>query len=97
MEAILKSVEEETAADSAHAEEEWRKASRNGRLSNLRASPSVNFAPSADERTIEVRYVTRASDRSETRVRLYQKIFELLRQKASAPSPPATEQVAEKG
>lgn len=97
METILKSVQEETAADSARAEEEWRKASRNGRLSHLRATPSVNFAPSADERTIEVRYVTRASDRSDTRVRLYQKIFELLRQKGPAPSPSASQQVAEKG
>ena len=95
LEAILKEAEKETAADTGRAEEEWRRASKDGRLSQLRAGPTVNLLPSADGRTVEVRYVTRASERSQTRVRLYQHILDLLRPAGSAAATqPAGEAVA---
>lgn len=94
---ILKAAEEETAADSARAEEEWRGVFRNELLSQLRAGPTVNLLPSGDGRTVEVRYVTRASDRSQTRARLYQHILELLRQQGSSATQSAGEAVAAQG
>ena len=97
LEEILKEAEKETAADSGHAEEEWRRASRNGRLNQLRAGPTVNLLPSADGRTVEVRYVTRASERSETQARLYQQILDLLRQQGNVAAKPAGEAVAAQG
>ncbi len=97
LEEILKEAEKETAADSGHAEEEWRRASRNERLNQLRAGPTVNLLPSADGRTVEVRYVTRASERSETQARLYQQILDLLRQQGNVAAKPAGEAVAAQG
>jgi small-conductance mechanosensitive channel len=84
LEKILKVAEEETAADARRAEQEWRRASTSGRLSHLSASPAVNLLPSADGRTVEVRFVTKASERSETQARLYQRVLELLRGEGNA-------------
>lgn len=75
---ILTAMEEETAADAHQAEQEWSKGTRGTRLSRLRTSPSVNLLPSAGDHMVEVRYVTRASERSETRIRLYRRVLELL-------------------
>ena len=98
LERILKTADEETAADARHAEEEWRRASRSGRLNHLRASPTVNVLPSAEGRTIEVRYVTRASERAETRARLYHQILELLRREGNAAATrPASETMTAQG
>lgn len=94
LEAILKVAEEETSEDSGRAEEEWRHASRDARLSHLKAGPTVNLLPSADGRTVEVRYVTKASERTESRVRLYQQILEVLRGQGNAATQPAPEAMA---
>jgi len=88
LEKVLKEAEEETAANARHAEEEWRRASSGGDLGNLRAHPTVNLLPSVDGRTIEVRYVTSASDRAETRARLYQRVLEILRREGNAVATP---------
>lgn len=98
LESILKMAEEETAEDARRAEEEWRRISKGGRLNRLRARPAVNLLPSADARTVEVRYVTRATDRTETRRRLYRQIVEAIREIKVGDAPrPAGEAMATQG
>ena len=87
LEKILKTAGKETEEDARHAEEEWSRVSKGGRLSALHAAPTVNLLPSAGGRTVEVRYVTKASERWETRGRLYQRISELFSQEEVSASP----------
>ena len=88
MEKILKATEEETANDARQAEQEWSRGSREGRLSQLHAKPSVDLLPSTDGGKVEIRYVTKASERAETRVRLYGRILALLRDGGAAADKP---------
>jgi small-conductance mechanosensitive channel len=78
VEEILHAVEEETAENVGLAEQEWKRASHGDRLKELRASPSVNLRPSGGNFDVEVRYVTRAADREETRNSLYRRVIDLL-------------------
>jgi small-conductance mechanosensitive channel len=80
VEEILKAVEEETAENALLAEQEWKRATRDDRLKEMRAQPSVNLRPSGPSNfEIAVRYVTRAAEREETRNRLYRRVIEILR------------------
>ena len=84
---LAKSVEamaqEETAENAQLAEKEWKRGARANRLSRLSAAATVNLRPAASGIEIQLRYVTRAPERSETRGRLYRHVIELLRQKQS--------------
>jgi len=85
MEKILSVVEEETR-DSAHAaSREWTRTARGATLSRQGARPSVNLQPAGGGFDAEVRYVTRASQRVETRNRLYERVVEALKE-VSAPA-----------
>ena len=90
IDSIQKSVVEETAANSSVAEQEWKRGTRGDGLSRFSATPVVNLRPSGANIDIQVRYVTRASERFELRNRLYRDVVELL-QKREEPLP--TEQV----
>jgi small-conductance mechanosensitive channel len=94
VEEILHAVEEETAANVGLAEQEWKRASYGDRLKELRASPSVNLRPSGGNFDVEVRYVTRAAEREETRNCLYRRVIDLLHrpdaETARGASPAAT-------
>ncbi|KAA6462884.1 mechanosensitive ion channel family protein [Acidobacteria bacterium AB60] len=80
VEQILKAVEEETSGSVQLAEQEWKRAIRGDRLREMRASPSVNLRPSGPSNfSVEVRYVTRATEREETRNRLYRRVIDVLR------------------
>lgn len=79
LEKVLNAMHEETADDARQAEQEWSRSAREGRLSRLQATPSVNLLPSTDGGKVEVRYVTKASERAETQMRLYGRILALLR------------------
>lgn len=81
---ILEAVETETAEDGRQAEQEWSRTARGARLSVFNATPSVNLQPSAEGRRVQVRYVTRASDLSENRARLYRRVVDLLHAAESA-------------
>lgn len=83
VEKILKSVEAETASDAHQAELEWRRSSKNERLRHLSAAPSVNLRPAGDNFDVEVRYVTRAADRIESRNSLYRRVIDLLHRPAA--------------
>jgi len=91
MQSLAQSVEamarEQTAENTRLAEEEWKRAPRATRLSRLSAAPTVNLRPSGSGIDMQVRYVTRAPERAETRDRLYRHILALLHDKdRAAPS-----------
>lgn len=83
-EKILEAVREETAQDVPLAEREWSRA-RTAGLSNMSAAPAVNLRPAGDNFSVEVRYVTRASERPQTRNRLYRRVIDVLRGPSSDP------------
>jgi small-conductance mechanosensitive channel len=83
VESIHKAVIEATEKDARIAEEEWKRGSRSDGLSQFTADATVNLRPSATGVDVLVRYVTRASDRFETRNKLFQKVLEVLRTPAA--------------
>jgi hypothetical protein len=83
---ILHTVQQETRENSRIAEQEWKRGTHGGGLSRFRTDPAVNLRPSASGIDLEVRYVTRASERFEMRNRLYQKVFNMLHE-----TPPQTQ------
>lgn len=80
VDAILNAVEQVTGDNVRVAEQEWRRMMKGEGTQTLNASPSVNVRPSGNDFGVEVRYVTRASERVETRNRLYRRVVELLHQ-----------------
>jgi len=74
-------VSEEAGENARLAENEWKHASRTGRLSRLSAASTVNLRLSGSGIDIQVRYVIRAPERSEMRARLYRRVIELLHEK----------------
>jgi small-conductance mechanosensitive channel len=89
MDLIRKAVIEETDADTSLAEAEWKRDSTKSALGQLSAEPAVEMRPGASGIDIVVRYVTRATDRFDTRNRLYERVVALL-QNPPAPSETAS-------
>ncbi len=89
VEQILNVALEETAESVPLAESEWSRA-RGAGLSDMRAAPSVNLRPTGDNFSVEVRYVTRASDRFQMRNRLYRRVSELLQMPRRDDQSPST-------
>ncbi len=79
-ERILLAVQEETRENARIAEQEWKRGTHGQDLSRFRTDPAVNLRPSGSGVDLEVRYVTRASERFELRNRLYRLVFNLLHQ-----------------
>jgi small-conductance mechanosensitive channel len=79
---IQKVVVAETEKNAGLAEQEWKRGSHGNSLSRFSASAVENLRPSASGIEVLVRYVTRASERFEMRNRLYQKLFEMMRDPA---------------
>jgi small-conductance mechanosensitive channel len=75
---ILHTVQSETRENSRIAEQEWKRGTHGVELSRFRTDPAVNLRPSGSGIDLEVRYVTRASERFEMRNHLYQLVFNLL-------------------
>ena len=93
VESIHKVVLEETEKNAKVAEQEWKRGTHGIDLSRFSATPVANLLPSGSGIDIQVRYITRASERFDLRNRLYQKILQLLRN----PSPSAETQKASGG
>jgi len=74
---IRKAVLAETEQNARLAEQEWRRGPHVG-LSRFDAAPVISLSPSASGIEVEVRYVTRASERFDVRNRLNQRVVELL-------------------
>ncbi len=87
MERIFHMVQKETEDNARQAEQEWKRGTHGQGLSKFRTDPAVNLRPSGSELDVEVRYVTRASDRFEMRNRLYRQVVGLLHE--STPQPEA--------
>jgi hypothetical protein len=75
---IGKAVLEETEENARIAEQEWKRGTRGDGLSRFSAAPDVNLRPSGSEFSLQVRYVTRASERFELRNRIFQRVIDLL-------------------
>ena len=84
---ILRSVQEETEENARLAEKEWKRGTQGQDLSRFRTDPAVNLRPSGSGVDVEVRYVTRASERFEMRNRLYRRVLNVLREPAAEPQP----------
>ncbi len=78
IEAIQKLVSQETEASTRMAEQEWQRATSRYRTQPVSAAPAINLRPTSAGVEVHVRYITPASQRSETRTRLYQGVVELL-------------------
>jgi small-conductance mechanosensitive channel len=78
VERVQKAVAVETEQDARQAETEWRQISQQRGLSQYSAEPAVNVRPSATGVDLVVRYVTRASDRFERRIKLYACVLDAL-------------------
>jgi hypothetical protein len=84
---IRKEVLEETEENAHLAEQEWKRGAHGEGLSRFNATPVVSLQPSGSGIDIEVRYVTRASERFEVRNRLYKHMIDLLHEQAGTVQP----------
>jgi small-conductance mechanosensitive channel len=78
MDGIQKLVERETEVNARLAEQEWQGATARYRVKSFSAAPGLNILPSANGIEIRARYITRAFERHETRLRLNQAVVELM-------------------
>jgi small-conductance mechanosensitive channel len=83
---VQKAVVEETHENSRLAEQEWKHAMKGEGFGRFSAEPVVNVRPSSAGIDLQVRYVTSAFDRWDLRNRLFQRVVELLHEKATAQS-----------
>ncbi len=75
---VRKLVEEQTAANAALAEQEWKRATTRYRVQAFSTAPGLNVLPTQNGIEIRARYITRAFERHETRLRLSQAVVELM-------------------
>ena len=94
VEKIRNLVAKETESHTHLAEQEWQRVSRRYGVRSFPAEPSVNVKPTDNGVIVNVRYITRAENRAETRDRLNHALVQLLHQKGEiippAESVPAT-------
>ena len=88
VERIHKAVLEDMEENTRLAEKEWKRGARGDSLSRFSADPVVSLRPTASGIDVEVRYVTRASERFDVRNRLNQHLIELLHEQPK-PAPAA--------
>ena len=79
LDAIQKTVAQETAENARAAEHEWQSATSHYRVQSVSAAPAVNLQPTAGGFEVRIRYITRAQERSAMRAKLNQAIVGLLR------------------
>ena len=85
LDSIQKRVEEETRANAAEAEEEWRRSTNSYRVQAFTATPGIQVVPAATGTEIHIRYITRAFQRHDARKTLYQAVIELMHGKREEP------------
>jgi len=96
VEAIQKKVLEATSESARQAEQEWKSAARHGGRDTtaLSMAPAINVKPVIGGTQISVRYITRASDRSQLRAKLNHAAVDLLGQGVGGQAPPVWPQPA---
>jgi small-conductance mechanosensitive channel len=87
VERIQEAALEATRENARLAEQEWKHGPHGERATLFSAAPSVNLRPTGSGIDVQVRYVTRASQRVEMRNRLYQLAIDLLHEKDAAAQP----------
>jgi hypothetical protein len=75
---IQKLVEKETHDNAGKAEAEWHQATSKYRVQALTAVPGINVRPTGGGIEVQVRYITRANERHQTRKRLYEALVEMM-------------------
>jgi small-conductance mechanosensitive channel len=75
---VQKLVEQQTEANARLAEQEWKRATARYRVQAFSAAPGLNVVPTMNGVEIRARYITRAFERHETRLRLNQAVVELM-------------------
>jgi small-conductance mechanosensitive channel len=75
---VQKLVEQQTEANAKLAEAEWQETAARYRVKAFKAVPGVQVIPGANGMEVQARYITRANERHETRLRLNQAVVELL-------------------
>jgi small-conductance mechanosensitive channel len=84
IDAIQKLVEKETQANAVKAQAEWQEATSKYRVQALSALPGINVRPAGGGIEVQIRYITRANERHETRKRLYGAVVEMMHGKREA-------------
>jgi small-conductance mechanosensitive channel len=84
VERIQAVVQKETAEGAANAVREWKGSTHSGHLSRLSAAPVVSLLTTAGGFDIQIRFVTRAPVRFETRIALYQRVFDAIQDRKVA-------------
>ena len=75
---VQKLVERQTEANAHLAEQEWHRATARYRVRAFSTAPGLNLVSTSTGVEIRARYITRATERHETRLRLNQAVVELL-------------------
>src|ERR1700733_3071866 len=81
---LQKLVSKETEANAKKAELEWQSTTATYRVKGFSAEPAINVRPTGSSVEVRIRYITRASERHETRRRLYDAVVELMHGKREA-------------
>jgi small-conductance mechanosensitive channel len=84
VERIQEAVMSATEANARIAGQEWKRGAHGDARDLFSANASVNLRPSSSGVDVQIRYVTRASERFDMRNRLYQLAIELLHEKDAA-------------
>jgi small-conductance mechanosensitive channel len=82
MERIQKAALDETSENSRLADQEWKRAAQGDGLSRFSAAPVINLRPTGSGVELQIRFVTRASERFNLRNRLFQHVVELLHEQS---------------
>ena len=75
---VQKLVEQQTEANAKLAEAEWQQAAARYRIRAFTAVPGIQVVPGTGGMEVRARYITRAFERHETRLRLNQAVVELM-------------------
>jgi small-conductance mechanosensitive channel len=78
---VQKLVENETRSNASKAEAEWQLATSKYRVQAISAVPGINVRPTAAGVEVNVRYITRAYERHESRKRLYEAVVAMMHRK----------------
>ncbi|HYD42260.1 MAG TPA: mechanosensitive ion channel domain-containing protein [Anaeromyxobacter sp.] len=84
LDGVQRLVEKETQENAKLAEQEWRKTTSRYRVRTFSAVPGINVLPTANGVQLDVRYITRAHERHDTRRRLSHAVVQLMHGKREA-------------
>ncbi|MFZ1376049.1 MAG: mechanosensitive ion channel domain-containing protein [Geothrix sp.] len=86
---VQRLVEQQTEANAKLAEAEWQQTAARYRVKAFTAVPGVQVVPGTNGMEVRARYITRAFERHDTRLRLNQAVVELMHgPRGDTPAPP---------